>query len=600
MVKLKNRYVLMDILFDEKGGIVTESAIYVALCKQIGILFGDYGMAAAKLSLNVKVFDAGTATTIVRISKEFAQRLLSAIPFVRSIDNIPVVLQVLFVGSSIRSCQRALLRINRKNLYSNYKAAKTDGERKDIMEAIRSVTGNVNRRSELYLLRVVRQTLDYVNITFNYSMETNDESTCDIAFKAAVDIIRNIPKKGVISVSANQKLRFYSLFKQGTSGKCNTPCPPAWHAIERFKWRAWNALGSMSSFEAKKIYIVEFKDIIDHVQREYDIAELAKGCDERIKKLLREKLSILGYDVNAIRIRDDMDDFRKRSCNIAKESYEMRKQISGNRSNELSDQYSESSTSTGEYVDAICCDLESCTCCREQLPNQRIDYRDDHHFFFPILEIEKLKMVMDRCLKVFARYDKLAIMETFTPAYTHPHTRNTRPPCTNTRDMTPNATRLEFKSDVKFLQSDVIMMASSASITDTKTTLPIHSECVKDRNIQLLFTKIDDLEQTKRAVSEALLDVVDKRIAYPKMITSYASEAGEFRIKRLEEAELVWQTESTGKKDIEKMLEMIDKIKEGEKENDTLLHHIKELERQNEELEKIAKMNDETIRNLNY
>ncbi|MCP9258835.1 BMA-MAA-1, isoform c [Dirofilaria immitis] len=199
---------------------------------------------------------------------------------------------------------------------------------------------SVNRRSELYLLRVVRQTLDYVNITFNYSMETNDESTCDIAFKAAVDIIRNIPKKfsGVISVSANQKLRFYSLFKQGTSGKCNTPCPPAWHAIERFKWRAWNALGSMSSFEAKKIYIVEFKDIIDHVQREYDIAELAKGCDERIKKLLRENFPFLD--------------------------------MSGNRSNELSDQYSESSTSTGEYVDAICCDLESCTCCREQLPNQ--------------------------------------------------------------------------------------------------------------------------------------------------------------------------------------------------------------------------------------
>lgn len=46
----------MDILFDEEGGIVTESAIYVALCKQIEILFGDYGMAAAKLSLSVKVY----------------------------------------------------------------------------------------------------------------------------------------------------------------------------------------------------------------------------------------------------------------------------------------------------------------------------------------------------------------------------------------------------------------------------------------------------------------------------------------------------------------------------------------------------------------
>ncbi|EFO19732.2 Rpp14 family protein [Loa loa] len=143
MVKLKNRYILMDILFDEKGDVVTESAIYVALCKQIGILFGDYGMAAAKLSLSVKVFDAGTATTIIRISKEFAQRLLSTIPFVCKIDAISVVLQVLFVGSSIRSCQRALLRINRKNLYSNYITAKTKGEKKDIIEAIRSVTGNV-------------------------------------------------------------------------------------------------------------------------------------------------------------------------------------------------------------------------------------------------------------------------------------------------------------------------------------------------------------------------------------------------------------------------------------------------------------------------
>ncbi|VDK85381.1 unnamed protein product [Litomosoides sigmodontis] len=139
----------MDVLLDNKGGVITESAIYVALCKQIGVLFGDYGMAAAKLSLNVKVFDAGTATTIVRISKEFSQQLLSAIPFVCTIDNIPAVLQVLFVGSSIRSCQKALLRINRKNLYSSYIIARTDGEKKDILEAIRSVTGKVKFENSL-------------------------------------------------------------------------------------------------------------------------------------------------------------------------------------------------------------------------------------------------------------------------------------------------------------------------------------------------------------------------------------------------------------------------------------------------------------------
>lgn len=45
----------MDILLEEEGAAVTESAIHSALCKQLGILFGDYGMAAAKLSLSVKV-----------------------------------------------------------------------------------------------------------------------------------------------------------------------------------------------------------------------------------------------------------------------------------------------------------------------------------------------------------------------------------------------------------------------------------------------------------------------------------------------------------------------------------------------------------------
>ncbi|VDO51031.1 unnamed protein product [Onchocerca flexuosa] len=121
-----------------------------------------------------------------------------------------------------------------------------------------------------------------------------------------------------------------------------------------------------------------------------------------------------------------------------------------------------------------------------------------------------------------------------------------------------------------------------------------------DKNVQVLLTKIDELEQTKGAVSEALLDVVDKRIAYPKMITSYVSEAGKFRMKRMEEAELVWQSESTGKKDVEKLLEMINKVKEAEKENDAVFCRLEKLKRQNEELERIAKKNDETVRKMIY
>ncbi|VDK85383.1 unnamed protein product [Litomosoides sigmodontis] len=198
------------------------------------------------------------------------------------------------------------------------------------------------------------------------SVETGGESIYDTAFNAAVDIIQGLPKKGLVSISANQKLRLYSLFKQGISGKCNVPCPPFWHTVDRMKWRAWDSLGSMDSLEAKKTYVAELKNIINCVQKEYDIAELAKGSDEQTQGMLIEKLSVLGYDISDLKRREKLSDFRNQLCNTAEESYEMRAHMVNNGTSELSDQCSESSTSTGEYFDALCCNHERCVCCQQQ------------------------------------------------------------------------------------------------------------------------------------------------------------------------------------------------------------------------------------------
>ncbi|VDN19955.1 unnamed protein product [Gongylonema pulchrum] len=106
-------------------------------------------------------------------------------------------------------------------------------------------------------------------------LERADCYSPDPAFEAAVAIVQNMPKKGPISISINQKLRLYSLFKQGTVGKCNIPCPPFWSAVERLKWYAWNSLGSMERHLAREIYTQELKKIINNVQNEYDIIHLA-------------------------------------------------------------------------------------------------------------------------------------------------------------------------------------------------------------------------------------------------------------------------------------------------------------------------------------
>lgn len=55
-------------------------------------------------------------------------------------------------------------------------------------------------------------------------------------FNAAVAFIRSLPPKGDFQPSNDQKLAFYSAFKQGTIGKCNVAQPGMWYPVERAKW----------------------------------------------------------------------------------------------------------------------------------------------------------------------------------------------------------------------------------------------------------------------------------------------------------------------------------------------------------------------------
>uniref|UniRef100_A0A914EKL4 Ribonuclease P n=1 Tax=Acrobeloides nanus TaxID=290746 RepID=A0A914EKL4_9BILA len=87
MVKHKHRYLLVEVIFGEKGGEVSESNIYWALHSQVANLFGDY-------------------------------------------------------GSSMRSVERQLIKINLESLYAQLREAKTPNERCELQKAIASITGS--------------------------------------------------------------------------------------------------------------------------------------------------------------------------------------------------------------------------------------------------------------------------------------------------------------------------------------------------------------------------------------------------------------------------------------------------------------------------
>ncbi|KAI8141996.1 acyl CoA binding protein-domain-containing protein [Fennellomyces sp. T-0311] len=58
-----------------------------------------------------------------------------------------------------------------------------------------------------------------------------------------------------VSLSNDQKLKVYGLFKQATVGDCNTSRPSLFEFVGRAKWDAWNALRGMSSDDAKQGYV---------------------------------------------------------------------------------------------------------------------------------------------------------------------------------------------------------------------------------------------------------------------------------------------------------------------------------------------------------
>ncbi|XP_065174612.1 acyl-CoA-binding domain-containing protein 5-like [Sycon ciliatum] len=76
-------------------------------------------------------------------------------------------------------------------------------------------------------------------------------------FDAAVDTIKNLPKQGSFQPSNAMKLKFYSLYKQATSGPVSSARPGMFDPIGRAKWDAWKGLGEMTAEQAMQAYVDE-------------------------------------------------------------------------------------------------------------------------------------------------------------------------------------------------------------------------------------------------------------------------------------------------------------------------------------------------------
>lgn len=82
-------------------------------------------------------------------------------------------------------------------------------------------------------------------------------------FKAALSVIRGLPKNGSYKPSPEMMLKFYSYYKQATEGPCTKAKPWAWDVINKAKWDAWSKLGNMTKAEAMENYVHSLTEIVE-------------------------------------------------------------------------------------------------------------------------------------------------------------------------------------------------------------------------------------------------------------------------------------------------------------------------------------------------
>ncbi|XP_014206313.1 acyl-CoA-binding domain-containing protein 5-like [Copidosoma floridanum] len=103
--------------------------------------------------------------------------------------------------------------------------------------------------------------------------------TTNERFKAAAKVITNLPKNGSYQPSEELMLRFYSYYKQATSGPCKSSKPAFWQLVKKARWEAWAQLGNMSQKDAMSRYIEELKGIIETMSYNEDVADFLDRVD---------------------------------------------------------------------------------------------------------------------------------------------------------------------------------------------------------------------------------------------------------------------------------------------------------------------------------
>ncbi|XP_018562728.1 ribonuclease P/MRP protein subunit POP5-like [Anoplophora glabripennis] len=140
MVRHKNRYIVLEI--NETGRNNTLQlklkgiSLQEAILEKVQQLHGDFGVAAVRAGFTAKYFNEHTRVGFIRSRCGPHKLVASSIPCIKTIENKNVVVNILYVGATIRQCFNFLKNYQQRKFDEYCVKLKTDEEKLALKEAM--------------------------------------------------------------------------------------------------------------------------------------------------------------------------------------------------------------------------------------------------------------------------------------------------------------------------------------------------------------------------------------------------------------------------------------------------------------------------------
>ncbi|KAJ2537789.1 RNA-binding protein pop5 [Coemansia sp. RSA 1933] len=124
MVRLKNRYICLELQFDtdSDANVPLSPRVLLALIReQVKINFGDVGAGRILGGLQVKHLGQRTHMAIVKVPRDHCKMVQSALVLITHVQKQPCTACVRHVSGTIKKCQKAAIRTDRELIISWYR-----------------------------------------------------------------------------------------------------------------------------------------------------------------------------------------------------------------------------------------------------------------------------------------------------------------------------------------------------------------------------------------------------------------------------------------------------------------------------------------------